>query len=186
MGYIFIVSGPSAVGKTTVVEELLKRSSNIHRIVTCTSREKRAGEQDGRDYYFFPKEVFVKKIENNEFIEYSEVYGNYYGVLLDTLRKNIEQYQSSILVINGEGFIKIRKAIINNIIGIFINPPSFQELERRIRTRNSESEEIIQKRLKAIKKDMDYSKYYNFIIENHRVSETVNKLNNIIATKLLG
>ncbi len=180
MGYIFIVSGPSAVGKTTVVEELLKQSPNIRRIVTCTSRGKRAMEQDGRDYYFFAKEIFVKKIENNEFIEYSEVYGNYYGVLLDTLRKNIEQYQSSILVINGEGFIKIRKAIKNNIISIFINPPSFQELERRIRERNSESEEIIQNRLRAIQKDMDYSKYYDFVIENHRVNETVTKLNNII------
>lgn len=180
MGHLFVISGPSAVGKTTIVSYLLEKNPDLSRVMTCTTRPIRENEQDGVDYLFLSKNDFQKKIENNEFAEFSEVYDDYYGVLLEEIRNSVEKNKISLLVINWEGFQKVKKFVNDNVTGIFINPPSIEELERRIRNRNTDSEDDIQKRLLAARLDIAHSKEYDFYVDNVEVSRAANDIFGII------
>ncbi len=180
MGYLFVISGPSGVGKSTVIESLLHKHTDLSRVITCTSRAPRVGERLGKDYYFFSKEIFLEKVNNGEFIEYSEVFGNYYGVLLSTIEENMRKYDVSILVINWEGFLKIKKLNLKNVYGIFINPPSVTELENRIRSRHTDAEESILRRLGEAQNDMSYADYYDFVVVNQEIADTADAMWNII------
>ncbi len=180
MGHLFVISGPSAVGKTTVVSHLLANNPELSRVVTCTTRPIRENEQDGVDYLFLSKRDFQKKIENNEFAEFSEVYDYYYGVLLEEIRNSMNKNKISLLVINWEGFQKLKRSVNDNVTGIFINPPSVEELEKRIRNRDMDDEEVIQKRLLAARLDIAHSKEYDFSVENVEISQVANDIFGII------
>lgn len=180
MGHLFVISGPSAVGKTTIISYLLEKHPDLSRVVTCTTRSIRENEHDGIDYVFMSKEDFKKKMNNNEFAEFSEVYDNYYGVLLEDIQNSMRKNKVSVLVINWEGFQKVKRSVNNNVVGIFINPPSIEELEKRIRKRNTESENAIQKRLLAARLDIAHSKEYDFYVNNIEVQQAANDIFGII------
>jgi guanylate kinase len=166
MKQLFVISGPSAVGKSSVVNEILKIDSTIDKIITCTTREMRKSERDGVDYFFLKKDDFLSEIEKGNLIEYSEVYGNYYGVLFSTVQEKMNSQKDSILVINWEGFLKIKKAIQKNVYGIFLLPPSLEDLATRIKLRGEDSQEVIQKRIGKAMEDIEMAKYYDFCVEN--------------------
>lgn len=167
-GFLFIISGPSAVGKTSVANEILKRDKKLSRIVTCATRAMRNGEIDGKDYFFMKKGDFLRRKERGDFAEVSEVYGNYYGVLRSTIEEKIKSGLSALLVVNWEGFLKIKKAFAGdkNIVGFFLTPPSLDDLEKRIRARNADSEEIIRHRMRMIVEDMRYKDEFDFCVTN--------------------
>lgn len=174
-GFLFVISGPSAVGKSTIADRVLADKS-INRIITCTTRKIRGKEVDGVDYNFISVDDFLLRKNNGDFIESSEVYGNYYGVPLSAITKNMEQGIDSLLVINWEGFLKIKSAVKKNIVGFFIAPPSMKDLEDRIRARSADSEEIIARRLSAANEDMSHKDKYDFCIKNVSVEETANDI----------
>jgi guanylate kinase len=163
---LFVISGPSAVGKNSIVNEILKIDKSIDRIVTCTTREIRKSEKHGVDYFFMKKDDFLSEIDKGNLIEFSEVYGNYYGVTFSTVKEKIDGGKDAVLVINWEGFLKIKSAIKENVYGIFILPPSIKDLEFRIGARGEDSPEVISKRLSLAKEDMDKAKLYDFCFEN--------------------
>ena len=181
MGHLFVISGPSAVGKTTIVRYLMDQRPELSRVITCTTRPMRENEQDGVDYIFLSKEDFEKKIENNEFAEFSGVYENYYGVLLKSIQESMSNNEISVLVINWEGFQKVKRFISENITGIFINPPSIDELEKRIRFRNSDTEEDIRTRLLAARLDIAHANEYDFSVENKEIPQAAKDIFNIIS-----
>ena len=172
VGTLFVISGPSAVGKSTVIERVLQLMPSLTRVVTCTTRAPRTGEVAGRDYIFLSKEDFLQRTQRNEFVEFSEVYGNYYGILLSKIRKVLDAGKDAVLVINWEGFSKIKDAIQDNVIGVFINPPSLEELEARIRGRNTDSEETIQRRLSLAHNDIKHADIYDTCVTNHDIEDT--------------
>lgn len=176
IGTLFVVSGPSAVGKSTVVESVLRINPKLIRVITCTSRVPRKGEENGRDYIFLDKNDFLQRIQNNEFIEFSEVYGNYYGVLLSEIRKITDSGQNAVLVINWEGFQKIKQVISSPVIGIFINPPSLKALEERIKGRNTDSQEVINHRLSLARNDMKHADIYDKRVVNRDIEETAQQI----------
>ena len=208
--FLFVFSGPSAVGKTTVANAVLKhyeelsrekkKSQNslqseseqsdfgrkfesiryISRIVTCTTRNRREGEVDGVDYIFLTKEEFLQRKDRGEFAEFSEVYGNYYGVLFSTIRGKIDSKENSLLVINWEGFFKIKEKFGEQVVGIFIAPPSLETLENRIRSRRQDSEEIIRRRMKAVADDMQHKDEFEYCVENDVLNKTVDKVIEIL------
>ncbi|MBO4405960.1 MAG: guanylate kinase [Alphaproteobacteria bacterium] len=186
MGHLFVISGPSAVGKTSVVRYLLDKNPQLSRVITCTTRAVRDNEQDGVDYIFLSKEDFREKIENNEFAEFSEVYENYYGVLLASIQESMRKNDISILVINWEGFQKVRRFITENITGIFLNPPSIEELEKRLRGRNTENEGDIQKRLLTARLDIAHSCEYDFSVENKEIPQAAEDIFSIISKVVSG
>ena len=186
-GFLFVISGPSAVGKTSVANELLKQKKiNLQRIITCTTRAKRNGEVEGVDYFFMSKDEFLRHSENGDFAEMSEVYGNYYGILVSTIKEKIEQGINALLVINWEGFLKIKRSFKENVIGFFLLPPSLKDLETRIRSRGTDSENIMTQRMNMITEDMRHKYEFDFRVKNVKIadaaSEIFEKIVNITAS----
>ena len=176
-GCLVIISGPSAVGKTSVATEILKRHANLfERVITCTTRAPRGTEKHGVDYIFMSEQEFLEKKSNNEFLEDSRVYSNYYGVLKKTVDDIILKNKDALLVMNWEGYLKIKNKINQKVVGIFLLPPSIKTLEERIRNRGDDSEDEIQKRLKMNEEDMIYASYFDYQIVNHQINDTVNQI----------
>jgi guanylate kinase len=173
---LFVFSGPSAVGKNSVVTELLNMDATLERIVTCTTRKKRKTEQDGYDYFFIEKGEFFEEIKRGNFIEFSEVYGNYYGVKFSTIKEKIDSGKDAILIINWEGFLKIKNAIKQNVYGIFILPPSIYDLEVRIKSRGEDSPKVIAERISAAQEDIDKAILYDFCLENVDIITTAERV----------
>ncbi|MDR0678428.1 MAG: hypothetical protein LBF44_02735, partial [Holosporaceae bacterium] len=138
---LFVISGPSAVGKNSVVSEILKMDSSLTKAVTCTTRKIRKSEKHGEDYFFMKKKDFLLAIERKDFIEFSKIYKNYYGIMFSHINEKISNGKDVILIINSDGFLKIKEIIAKNIEvhGIFILPPSIEDLELRIKLRGEES-----------------------------------------------
>lgn len=167
-GLLIIIAGPSGVGKGTVREIVMKNKSlNLDFSVSLTTRKKRIGEVNGKDYYFVTTKEFKDAIKNNEFLEYAKFVNNYYG----TSKKQIEDKRNKGKNVLLEIEIKGTKQVIsqfskNELITFFIVPPSIKELEKRIRGRKTESEEAIQGRLKKAKQELKMKKYFDHIIVN--------------------
>lgn len=181
--FLFVISGPSAVGKTSIVKELLKLEPSLSRIITCTTRKIRDGELNGVDYFFFDKNEFLMKRESGDFVEFSEVYGNYYGILFDTINNSLNEKRKSILTINWEGFLKIKKHFGSAVCGIFLLPPSIEHLEKRIRARSTDSEEIIRKRLCASSEDIVHANEFEHQVINDDLNKAAQEILSIINKK---
>lgn len=177
-GKLFIVSGPSGSGKSTITKKV-RDILNIPLSISATTRKPRVGEVDGVDYYFLTTNEFEKKIENDEFFEYANVHGNYYGTLISQIDKKLELGQNVILEIDVQGGI-IAKSKRPDAILIFCRTEDENILENRLRERNTDSEEIILKRLENAKKELEYEKKYDYVIVNKELEISIQELINII------
>ena len=183
-GILLIVSGPSGAGKSTVIKKLQESNKELYFSVSCITRQPRKGEVDGVDYYFVSVDDFKRKVENGEFLEHCEVHGNYYGTLMGEVVDKLKFGIDVILDIDVQGAMKIKK-IDNKVIKdcseyIFIGPPTFDDLEKRLRGRGTETEEVIKLRLDNAKKELKYWDEYDYLLVNKKVDTTVNDLKNII------
>ena len=163
---IIVISGPSGVGKKIVITELLTIAPDFILSVSATSRKPRIGEQEGKDYFFLPKTVFKKKIDQDEFLEWAIVHGNYYGTLLRNFNQAKEQNTHLILEIDIQGGKAIKNKYPQESMLIFLLPPNFSELERRIRIRGTETEEQIKKRLMTAKLELTHASEYDYRVIN--------------------
>lgn len=182
-GAFIVISGPSGVGKNTIADILIDKGYGIYSI-SMTTRGIREGEKEGRDYFFVSKEVFDKNIEEDNFLEYAQYGDNYYGTLKSYVFDNIENGTNVIAVVDIQGGVNIEK-IFPEAVLIFIMPPSFEELKKRLRGRGTDSEEAILKRLEIAKKEMDFSSHYDYVVINNTVDETVNKIVGIIDKEVI-
>lgn len=180
-GILFVVSGPSGAGKSTVTK-LVREELNIPLAISATTRKPRVGEKDGVDYYFLPIEDFEKKIENEEFLEYANVHGNYYGTLKSEVEAKLSQGIDVILEIDVQGGEQIKQKFPEAIL-VFFKAPDEKELEKRLRGRNTDSEEVIKTRLQNSLKELEYEKFYDLTVVNHEVPKAVEELKNIISKK---
>ena len=186
-GLLIIISGPSGVGKGTIREFLMNdKSLNLHYSISCTTRKPRNGEVEGKDYFFLSKDQFLEGIKNNKFIEYAEFCGNYYGTprkFVDDLRN---QGKNVILEIETSGAQQIiHKTNHVNEISIFIVPPSFEELKKRITGRNTEKIEIINQRLEKAKEELKLASLYDYNVINDVPTKCADEIVKIIKTHLL-
>lgn len=186
MNKIIIIAGPSGVGKGTIENELFKIPS-LKLALSCsiTTRKKRDKEVDGEHYYFVDNDEFESKIKNDEFLEYTKHFDNYYGTLKSEVNKLIEKGHNVIVEVDTIGAINIIKKFrsennLNKLISIFIKPPNLDVLEKRIRERNSETDESIKQRLKKAKKEIKQTNDFMFIIVNNKLSESVKSIAKII------
>ena len=144
-GKLLVVSGPSGVGKGTIVKRLVSRRKDVVESVSCTTRAPRAGEVHGREYYFLTKEDFLRRVQENDFLEYDEHFGNFYGTPKSFVRETLKE-KSVILEIDVVGGLNAKKEFPDCLL-VMIVPPSVEELKRRLIARNSETEEEIENRL---------------------------------------
>lgn len=165
-GLLIILSGPSGVGKGTVRNFFMKDESlNLTYSISMTTRSPRKGEVDGKDYIFSTKEDFEKAIENGELLEWAEFVGNYYGTPLAQVEKLRNEGKNVMLEIEVQGAEQVCKKV-PDCISIFMIPPTMEELERRIRGRSTEAEELIQERLAKAEKEMKLIKNYKYVVCN--------------------
>lgn len=177
LGILLIVSGPSGAGKSTICAELRRHYPDLHFSVSCTTRLPRPGEKDGEDYYFVSEQDFRKKIKRNAFLEYAKVHSNFYGTLKSEVIPKLKNGIDVLLDVDVQGAMKIKKQSENDnllkkcIELVFIGPPSFDELERRLRTRATENEKIIEKRLNNAKNELKYWNEYDYLIINKELKK---------------
>ena len=179
MGKLFVISGSSGVGKGTVIKEFLNKHTNFKLSVSCTTRLPREGEIHGKNYFFLTREEFETCIKNNEFLEWAEFSGNLYGTQKAYVQEKLAQGKNMILEIDTKGALNVKK-IMPEATLIFILPPSFEELEARLRGRHTETEEAIQKRLKSTKLEMENSKFFDYQIINDSIENAVLNLEKIM------
>ena len=178
-GRIIVVSGPSGVGKTTLVETMLEHSSSIIRSVSATTRLPRSGETDGVDYHFLPKSEFERLIEQNGLVEWTKYGENYYGTLKSTLESTIKAGKDIMLIIDVDGAIQLKKLGLSCLL-IFILPPSVQILRQRLEERKTETESELNQRLERAKAEFDLVAYYDYCVVNDQIPLAIQQLIKII------
>ena len=176
---LIILTGPSGVGKGTVVKEILEKDKNICLSVSATTRNPRQGEKEGENYYFLSEENFKEMINKNLFLEWAKFAGNYYGTPLSFVKDKIEDGFIVLLEIEVEGAKQIKDKFPDSL-SIFILPPSKEELERRIRNRGTEKEEAINRRLSRSTYEIASSDEFDFKVTNRDVDETAERIIKII------
>ncbi len=181
-GIFIAISGPSGVGKNTIADILTERGYGIYS-VSATTRKMRDGEKDGKDYFFISTEEFEKKIANQEFIEYTKYNNNYYGTLKSFVQDRLDNGENVIAVIEIQGGMNIKR-IFPEAVLIFIMPPSFEELEQRLRKRNTDSEEDILKRMEIARMEIDYRTKYDYTVVNNVLEDTVEEIVDIIKKEI--
>ena len=179
MGKLFVISGASGVGKSTVLKQVMAQRSDLSFSVSATTRQPREGEIDGQHYYFVSKDTFLDMIDKNAFLEYDAHMDNYYGTPKQQLEEKLLS-GSVILDIEPNGAFKVRREKPDAVL-IFIAPPSLEELENRLRGRGDTSEEQIKIRQARVAWEMEQSKQYDHIVVNDIVDDCAQKILEIIA-----
>jgi guanylate kinase len=166
-GKLIIFSAPSGAGKTTIVHWLMQQVPNLAFSISATSRKKRPGETDGKDYYFLSVEAFKEKVRKNEFVEWEEVYENqFYGTLISEVERLRNEGKHVVFDVDVKGGMNIKRLYGNDALSIFIMPPSVEELEHRLRNRNTDDEESIRKRIEKAKYELQFAKHFDVVIVN--------------------
>lgn len=178
-GLLIVVSGPSGVGKGTVCAKLLAAEPNLKLSISDTTREPREGEKNGINYSFITKEQFLTNIDNNGYLEWAEVYGNFYGTPKAAVEKNISNGVDTLLEIDTQGASLIKEEFPDGIF-IFIAPPDYQTLESRLRGRATDSEETIVKRLKLFHEEIGRIPMYDYVIVNDDLDSAVKKVRAVL------
>ena len=178
-GKLFVLSGPSGVGKGTLREHALNDLSNLVYSISCTTRKPRAGETDGVEYRFITHEKFEDDIRQNLFLEYAHVHSDYYGTLKADVEKELDAGKNVLLEIDVQGALQVRDKIPEAVL-IFVAPPSIEILESRLRNRHTESEEALRVRLSNAAKELDLQNEYDYIIVNDDLDKACEELRRII------
>ncbi len=178
-GILIVISGPSGAGKGTICKALLEKEDNLYLSVSATTRKPREGEVHGVNYYFLEKEDFMKRVENEEFLEWAEVHGNCYGTPKFNVEELINEGKNVILEIDVQGALNVKKNCEDGVF-IFVLPPSMEELKRRIIKRGSETPESLITRFKNAYEEINFISKYNYAVVNDDLEEAVKKVQNII------
>ena len=184
-GLLIVLSGPSGVGKGTVRAAIFsKGEQKFVYSISATTRKPRTGETDGVDYFFKTREEFEQMIQNKQLLEYAEYVGNYYGTPLEYVENTLATGKDVFLEIDVQGAIQVRELMPDGVF-IFLTPPDLNELECRIVNRGTDSDEVIAKRMKTAREELELMKYYDYSVVNDTVNNAVQKIEAIIQTEHL-
>jgi guanylate kinase len=188
IGKILIFSAPSGAGKTTLVKFIMQKMSNLSFSVSATSRNKRAGEVDGKDYYFLTIDEFKEKIRNNDFAEWEEVYKDrFYGTLKSEIQRIQKSGKTVVFDVDVVGGINLKKLFGDEALGIFLMPPSIKVLEERLKARSTDNEDDIDIRINKAEQELEFSNKFDIVIVNDDLenakNETINAAKVFLETK---
>lgn len=178
-GTLYVVAAPSGAGKTTLVRLLLEEEHSVHLSISTTTRDPRPGETDGCEYHFVSVADFRTKIERGEFLEWAEVHGNFYGTSKKWIADQLASGADVLLEIDWQGAQQVR-SIFPGAIGIFILPPSLEELERRLTGRGTDNNEVISRRLAAAQAEMRHVGEFDYVIINDSLEQALTDLRSVV------
>lgn len=179
-GFLFVISAPSGVGKSTLIKRITGIDNNLKFSISVTTRPKRADEQDGIDYFFKTREEFYNLIEQQAFLEYAEVYGNFYGTLKSEVDSSLSKGFDVIMDIDSQGATLIKDQLPEDTLTIYILPPSIAELERRIRQRNKDTDDIIKYRMAKSRNEINFAYRYDYLIINDKLEDALENIYSVI------
>jgi guanylate kinase len=180
-GKLIIFSAPSGAGKTTIVRYLLERELNLAFSVSATSRKPRINETDGLDYYFLDNETFMKKVNNGEFLEWEEVYaGTCYGTLKSEVERLTSEGKNVLFDVDVVGGINIKKFYGSEALSIFVQPPSIDELRKRLNARNTDAQEVIEKRVAKAAFELTFAPQFDKVLINNTLTEAQLEAENLV------
>lgn len=179
---LYVISGSSGVGKGTVIKGFLDRNPQFTLSISCTTRKPRVGEVDGINYFFLTQDEFEQNIKENKFLEYAQFAGNYYGTKKKYINECLEQGKNLILEIDTQGALQVKEHMPDAVL-IFICPPTFEELEKRLRGRHTEDEATIQKRLNEAKIELARADKFDYKIINDSIDNAIKSIENIVGVK---
>ncbi len=184
-GLMFVLSSPSGAGKSTLAKKLLEADDNMSLSVSATTRAPRPSEVDGREYKFLRKEQFEDMADRGEFLEHAMVFGNHYGTPRAPVEAMLIQGRDVLFDVDWQGARALRAAEPQDVVGIFILPPSMAELERRLRARNEDSEEVIKKRMARSLDEISHWEEYDYVLVNTLLEQTLTQIRQILAAERL-
>lgn len=176
---LIVITGPSGVGKGSLVEKLLQRNKHLWLSISATTRKPRVGEKDGQDYFFLEKEKFEKLIESDGFLEWAEFAGNFYGTPKNQIQNQLDKNKIVLLEIELEGARQVRKTF-PEAFQIFLAPPSFEELEKRIRGRGTDGEEAIKRRLLRAHQELKAKDEFDEVVINDDLKQALTSVENLL------
>ncbi|MBM4176605.1 MAG: guanylate kinase [Ignavibacteria bacterium] len=177
---LIVISAPSGSGKTSVLKEILKlNKGKLTFSISATTRKKRHNEINGVEYYFLTEEKFKQKLEKNDFVEWENIYGDYYGTLKSEVDRLLQEDKSILFELDVNGSLQLKKLYPEAKL-IFIVPPSIEVLEERLKNRNTETPEKLAKRIERAKMELDKAKYFDFEVKNYELADAVTEVNKIV------
>ena len=182
-GKIFVISAPSGTGKTSIIHGFLTGHKEIVYSVSATTRQRRSVEVDGEDYFFISEEKFKKKIDDHEFLEWEKVYDYYYGTLKRFVENTINSGKHIVVEVDVKGALSVKKRYPEAFL-VFIDPPSFEELESRLKKRNTDNDDDIKKRLQRAKMELEEKINFDYVIVNQNLSTAIEELETYIYNKI--
>ncbi len=184
---VIIFSAPSGSGKSTIIGHLLKRVPGLEFSISATSRKPRQGEQDGKDYYFLTEEDFKQRVAEDKFVEWVEVYqGTCYGTLKSEIERIWQKGNVVIFDVDVLGGVSLKKIFGDKALSVFIQPPSIEVLEQRLRNRNTETEESLRKRIERAEMELQYSNQLDVVVVNDDLETAINETETIVNNFLNG
>ncbi|MCD6253987.1 MAG: guanylate kinase [Thermotogae bacterium] len=183
-GILYVVTGPSGVGKSTIIREVLKRFDNLVFSVSYTTRPKRPGEENGTDYFFVDQRTFMKLKDRGEFLEWAQVHGYYYGTSKSQVEGALRQGNHVLLDVDVQGAIKIME-LYPDAVFIFIAPPTFSDLKNRLMLRQTESEKSLQRRLEDARWELSQAYKFEYLIVNRELTSSIKGLESIVVAEQL-
>lgn len=179
-GLMLVMSSPSGAGKTTIARELLGRDSEIAMSVSATTRPPRPGEVAGKDYFFVSEEEYQRMVSKGEFLEHAKVFDNYYGTPREPVEKILKSGNDVLFDVDWQGTQQLRENARDDLVSIFVLPPSTEELSRRLTERAQDSEDVVRKRMAKASDEMSHYIEYDYIIVNHEIDESVEQVQSIL------
>ena len=179
LGNLFVISGPSGAGKGTLLSKVIERIPDAWVSVSATTRNPRPGEEEGVHYYFLDKDHFLELVNHDGFLEWAKVHDNYYGTLKESVLEHMKAGEQVILEIDVQGALQVRNVIPEAHL-VFIEPPSLEELERRLRSRGTESDDVISSRMKTAEVELAKKMEYDIQVVNDDLEQAVNELTAVI------
>lgn len=184
-GLMFILSSPSGAGKTTLAERLLTKDGDMVLSISATTRQRRPGEAHGKDYFFVSEEEFMRMRDNGEFMEWANVFGHYYGTPRSLVEDVLRQGKDVLFDIDWQGAQQLDEVAGEDVVKVFILPPSREELERRLRQRAQDPEDVVQKRMAKADAEMSHWAEYDYVIVNYDLNESEELLRSILFAERL-
>jgi guanylate kinase len=184
-GVMIVLSSPSGAGKSTISRRLLEQEPAMTMSVSATTRARRPSEISGRDYHFITREQFDRMVRNGEFLEYADVFGNGYGTPREPVEQALKAGRDILFDIDWQGTQQLSRALPRDLVSIFILPPSIQELDRRLRTRAQDSDEVVAKRMAMAHGEISHWEEYDYVLVNEDIEKCLNEVKSILTAERL-